>query len=99
MRRFLAGLEANTLGSTGIGLQMKVTENGNRPDALANDLIEQAWKEWGKAANCSVNGKFIGSTFNGSRFVQPHAMATASFGCFVQQTVSSCSCLKAIDST
>ena len=58
VRRFLAGLEANTLGSTGIGLQMKVTENGNRPDALANDLIEQAWKEWGKAANCSVNGKF-----------------------------------------
>ena len=58
VRRFLAGLEANTLGSTGIGLQMKVTENGNRPDALANDLIEQAWKEWGKASNCSVSGKF-----------------------------------------
>ena len=55
---FLAGLESNVLGSTGIGLQMKVTENGNRPDALANDLIEQAWKEWSKAANCSINGKF-----------------------------------------
>ena len=37
---------------------MKVTENGNRPEALAYDLIQQAWKEWGKAANCSVNGKF-----------------------------------------
>ena len=37
---------------------MKVTENGGRPDALANDLIEQAWKEWSKAANCSINGKF-----------------------------------------
>ena len=45
-------------GSTGIGLQMMVTENGNRPEALAYDLIEQVWKECGKAANCSVNGKF-----------------------------------------
>jgi lambda family phage portal protein len=58
VRRFLSGLESNVLGSTGIGLQMKVTENGGRPDALANDLIEQAWKEWSKAANCSINGKF-----------------------------------------
>ena len=58
MLRILAGLEAKTLGSTGIGLQMMVTENGNRPEALAYDLIEQVWKECGKAANCSVNGKF-----------------------------------------
>ena len=58
VRRFLAGLESNVLGSSGVGLQMKVIENGGRPDRLANDLIENAWREWGKASNCSVTGKF-----------------------------------------
>ena len=32
VRRFLSGLESNVLGHAGVGLQMKVTENGSRPD-------------------------------------------------------------------
>lgn len=57
VRRFLSGLESNVLGHAGVGLQMKVTENGNRPDVIANDLIEKAWREWGKKKNCTVTGQ------------------------------------------
>ena len=96
VRRFLSGLESNVLGSTGNGLQMKVTENGGRPDA-SNDLIEQAWKEWSKAANCSINGSSLGLIFSGWTSSQPHAMATASFGCCAIAMAFSFNCLKAID--
>jgi len=57
VRRFLSGLESNTLGHAGIGLQMKVSENGGRPDVLANDLIEKAWREWGRREMCTVTGR------------------------------------------
>ena len=57
VRRFLSGLESNVLGHAGVGLQMKVVENGNRPDILANDMIEKAWREWGSKKNCTVTGQ------------------------------------------
>jgi capsid protein len=57
VRRFLSGLESNVLGHAGVGLQMKVTENGGRPDVLANDLIEQAWRDWGRRESCTVTGR------------------------------------------
>ena len=57
MRRFLSGLESNVLGHAGIGLQMKVTENGGRPDTLANDLIERAWRDWAQSESCTVTGR------------------------------------------
>lgn len=57
VRRFLSGLESNVLGHAGVGLQMKVTENGGRPDILANDMIERAWRDWGRKRNCSVTGQ------------------------------------------
>ena len=57
VRRFLSGLESNVLGHAGIGLQMKVTENGGRPDTLANDLIERAWRDWARSESCTVTGR------------------------------------------
>jgi lambda family phage portal protein len=57
VRRFLSGLESNVLGHAGIGLQMKVTENGGRPDTLANDLIERAWRDWAQSESCTVTGR------------------------------------------
>ena len=38
-------------------LQMKVTENGGRPDTLANDLIERAWRDWARSESCTVTGR------------------------------------------
>ena len=57
VRRFLSGLESNVLGHAGVGLQMKVSENGGRPDRLANDLIERAWRDWGRRETCTVTGR------------------------------------------
>ena len=57
VRRFLTGLESNVLGHAGIGLQMKITENGGRPDALANDLIAKAWRDWSRREVCTVTGR------------------------------------------
>jgi len=54
VRRFLTALESNILGHSGIGLQMKVTENGGQPDNLANDIIEKAWKKWSSREFCTV---------------------------------------------
>ena len=53
VRRFLSGLESNVLGHAGVGLQLKVTENGGRPDTLANDLIERAWRDWARSESCT----------------------------------------------
>lgn len=54
VRRFLSAIESNILGHSGIGLQMKVTENGGLPDNLANDLIEKEWKKWSRREFCTV---------------------------------------------
>lgn len=57
VRRFLSGLESNVLGHAGIGLQMKITEDGGRSDELANDLIEKAWRDWSRREVCTVTGR------------------------------------------
>jgi lambda family phage portal protein len=53
---FLRLVENNVLGHNPFVLQMKIVEpDGVTHDRLAETLIERAWKEWGKAKNCSLN--------------------------------------------
>lgn len=54
-RRFLSALENNVLGADGINLQMKIRFGTGRFDTTANDLIETAWAEWGKARYCTTS--------------------------------------------
>jgi lambda family phage portal protein len=61
--RYLSALEANVIGSEGIGLQMKApltpiadTENKDL-DVAANELIEYEWWEFGKKGNFDVTKK------------------------------------------
>ena len=61
VRRYFKLLENNVLGAGGIGLQMKIREMirvkntwQERYDKRANDLLELAWRKWGKRANCTV---------------------------------------------
>lgn len=59
-KRYLRLVETNVVGPDGIRLQMKVKEfmNGaEQYDQRANDMIEEAWGIWGKAANCTQNGR------------------------------------------
>tara|TARA_Y100001938_G_scaffold20795_2_gene26473 strand:- start:3271 stop:4743 length:1473 start_codon:yes stop_codon:yes gene_type:complete len=57
VRRYLNGVEANVLGASGIGLQMKVADTPGRPDVFANRAIEAAWKKWGKRKFTTPTGR------------------------------------------
>ena len=61
VRRYLSLVCNNVLGSTGIGLQMKIRERVQSAtgwveqyDRRENDLIENKWLDWGR--NCSLSG-------------------------------------------
>lgn len=47
----------NIVGPNGIMLQSKVAMNNGKLDKVANDKIENAWKEWSKKEFCTVAGK------------------------------------------
>lgn len=53
-RKFRGMVENNIVGPGGIRLQAKVEDRPGLADNLANDAIESAWAEWGKA--CDVTG-------------------------------------------
>lgn len=57
VRRYLSGIEANCLGATGIGLQMKVADPSGRPDTFANNAIEKAWRKWAKRKFTTPTGR------------------------------------------
>lgn len=56
-RKYIKMVSANIVGSTGIKLQAKVLNDGGSPDTLANQKIEEAWKDWGRRGRCTVDGK------------------------------------------
>lgn len=56
-RRFLQLLEDNVIGAHGMGFQAHVLGPDGRPDREINDRIEEAWREWGRAENCTVDGR------------------------------------------
>jgi lambda family phage portal protein len=58
MAKFLSAIWKNVFGPEGMRLQSRVMlKRGGRPNQEVNKIIEQAWKEWGKAANCSLDRK------------------------------------------
>lgn len=64
-RKWLAMTERNVIGSTGIRLQMRVKRRDPMTgemvaDKAANDLIEDAWKEFNRKGNCTVRGNESG---------------------------------------
>jgi lambda family phage portal protein len=66
-------LRRNVIGHSGVALQNKaLMDNGKAPDKLANDLIEAGFEEWGKLANCTVDGSL---SWKGVQSVGVQAMA------------------------
>jgi len=55
--RFLRLCETNIVGHKGIALQMRVKDSSGQLDKAANDIIENAWKEFCKKENCTVTGQ------------------------------------------
>jgi lambda family phage portal protein len=56
-KSYLKLLTANVLGEKGIGYQAQVRNNDKTLNAAFNDKIEDAWCEWCKRGNCTVDGK------------------------------------------
>lgn len=57
VRKFLKMCVANIIGPNGITLQNKARDPNGAQDKLANDIIEEAWLEWGKKGICTVDGQ------------------------------------------
>jgi lambda family phage portal protein len=56
-KSFLKLLVGNVLGEHGIGYQATVRNNDQTLNTAFNKKIEDAWCEWGKKGNCTVDGK------------------------------------------
>lgn len=53
--KFAGMCKANIVGPGGIRLQVRVEDAPGRPDRLANDAIEAAWRNWSQA--CDITGR------------------------------------------
>lgn len=59
VRGFLQDVESNVIGSAEFDLRMEagdMVRGRKQLDAMANVLIENAWAEWCRPANCSIAG-------------------------------------------
>ena len=56
-RHFLNMLGANVIGPAGIRYQSLVRNSQGEIDRITNKKIEDAWNEWCKKGNCTVDGK------------------------------------------
>lgn len=54
VRKYLSILENNILGPKGVEVELRSKDRNGELDRQANDIVESAWKNWGKARNCTV---------------------------------------------
>ena len=56
-RKYLKMVVSNVVGSNGITFQSRVVGQDGNPDAIANGIIEQAWRQWGKKGVTTTDGQ------------------------------------------
>lgn len=56
-KRFIQLCAANIMGPKGIRLQGNVRMLSGDPSTQVNDVIEQEWERWGRAGNCTADGR------------------------------------------
>lgn len=56
-KRFLHLVKSNVVGAKGIGLQNRAREENGKLDTVANQLIENAWRDWGTVGICTLDGR------------------------------------------
>jgi len=55
-KRYMQLCRTNVVGHHGFGLQSKVVEdNTDKPDFVANTIIERAWRAWSRREHCSIS--------------------------------------------
>ena len=57
VKRYLALLSANVVGTKGIRLSCKARDDNGQLDLVGNQIIEREFARWCKKANCTVTGK------------------------------------------
>lgn len=57
VRGFLRALSNNVVGEKGVKMQMKVRDASGNMDVIANNRIEEAWKNWGRSGKPTVCGR------------------------------------------
>lgn len=57
VRRYLALVAENVVGHRGLTLQSRNLLPDGSPNTRANDQIEAAWAEWGRAGECTMDGR------------------------------------------
>jgi lambda family phage portal protein len=55
--RYLDLLSSNVVGHNGIRVNSKARDPDGALDILGNQIVESAWKKWGKFGNCTINEK------------------------------------------
>lgn len=56
-RRYLNLMKTNVIGDNGMTLQVKARNLNGALDGIGNDIIEQAWFEFGRKGNCTADGR------------------------------------------
>lgn len=56
-KRYIELLRTNVVGKRGATLQVKATDDNGTLDQLGNQLIENAFRNWGRLGNCTLDGK------------------------------------------
>lgn len=57
VKKYLALLETNVVGENGMTLQVKARNTDGGLDQIGNDIIEGAWRTFGRLGNCTVDGR------------------------------------------
>jgi len=56
-KRYMSLLKTNVIGGKGFGLQVKALDTVGNLDVTGNSAVEQAFIQWGRAGNPTVDGK------------------------------------------
>lgn len=56
-KRFIGLAKSNVVGERGVTMQVKARNDNGSFDVIGNDIIEKAWKRWGKLGTCTVDGR------------------------------------------
>lgn len=57
VRRYLALLQTNVIGDTGMAMQVKARNTNSSLDVIGNKTIENAWAVFGLVGNCTADGR------------------------------------------
>jgi lambda family phage portal protein len=56
-KKYISLMKTNVVGEFGISMQSRARNDDRSLDRVANSILEEQWKAWGKKGNCTIDGK------------------------------------------